>query len=68
MTKNLKPAATDFFWELAAPLLSSGEVHEGSLMDFAYGQAYAQYDTITPPELYAVSRANRDRRVQSGDS
>jgi hypothetical protein len=32
MTKNLKPAVTDFFWGLAAPLLSSGEATEGALM------------------------------------
>ena len=30
----LKPPVTDFFWALAAPLLSSGEATEGSLMGF----------------------------------
>ena len=34
MSKNLKPAVTDFFWDLAAPLLSSGEATEGALMGF----------------------------------
>jgi hypothetical protein len=30
MTKNLKPAVTDFFWGLAAPLLDSGQATEGA--------------------------------------
>ena len=34
MSKNLKPAVTDFFWDLAAPLLSSAEATEGALMGF----------------------------------
>jgi hypothetical protein len=34
MAKSLKPAVTYFFWELTAPLLSSGEATEGALMGF----------------------------------
>ena len=34
MTKDLKPEVTDFFWGIAARLLSSGEATEGALMGF----------------------------------
>ena len=34
MGKTLKPTVTDFFWNLAAPLVTSGEATEGSLMGF----------------------------------
>ncbi len=60
MTKNLKPAVTDFFWKLAAIMVASGEATEGALMGFpclrVEGEFFATCDHRTGELIVKLPR------------
>ena len=70
MTKNLKPAVTDFFWGLAAPLLSSGEATEGGLMGFPClrvgGEFFATCDHRTGDLIVKLPAARVQELIDLG--
>ena len=70
MTKNLKPAVTDFFWELAAPLLSSDEATEGALMGFpclrVEGEFFATCDHRTGELIVKLPRERVQELIDDG--
>ena len=70
MAKNLKPPVTDFFWDLASPLLSSGIVTEGSLMGFPClhmdGEFFASCDHRTGELIVKLSKERVQELIASG--
>jgi hypothetical protein len=70
MTKNLKPAVTDLFWGLAAPLLSSGEATEGALMGFpclrVEGEFFATCDHRTGELIVKLPKARVQELIDLG--
>ena len=70
MTKDLKPAATDFFWGTAAPLIFSGEATEGALMGFpclrVEGQFFATCDHRTGDLIVKLPRARVQELIDFG--
>jgi len=70
MTKDLKPAATDFFWGTAAPLLSSGGATEGALMGFPCprmgGEFFATCDHRTGDLIVKLPQARVQELIGLG--
>jgi hypothetical protein len=70
MTKNLKPAVTDFFWGLAAPLIASGQATEGVLMGFpclrVKGEFFATCDHRTGELIVKLPRARVEELTDLG--
>ncbi len=72
MTKNLKPAVTDFFWKLAAPLLFSGKATEGALMGFPClrvdGEFFATCDHRTGELIVKLPRERVQELIDCGSA
>jgi hypothetical protein len=70
MAEDLKPQETDFFWNLAAPLLASGAVTEGSLMGFpclhTSGEFFATCDHRTGELILKMSKERVKELIASG--
>ena len=70
MGKNLKPPATDFFWDLAGPLLASDAVTEGSLMGFPClhtgGEFFATCDHRTGELILKLSKERVKELIAEG--
>lgn len=70
MAKDLKPPTTDFFWDLAAPLLASGAATEGSLMGFPClhtgGEFFATCDHRTGELIVKMSKERVQELIASG--
>ena len=70
MGKNLKPPATNFFWNLAGPLLTSEVVTEGSLMGFPClhvgGEFFATCDHLTGELIVKLSKDRVRALIETG--
>ena len=70
MAKDLKPPATDFFWELASPLFAADAVTEGSLMGFPClhigGEFFATCDYRTGELIVKLSKTQVQELITTG--